>query len=499
MSPEYTARMSPMEALQTGFKARLPALVKDRVAERLWARDASLWPGDPAAITARLGWLDAPDASRDAIALLRNLAEALKRDGVTRVLLLGMGGSSLFPRLLQARYGPAEGYPALTVLDTTDPAEIAAAWASLDPVSTAVLVASKSGTTAEVDALHRLAESRIPRPDRFMALTDPGTPLETLARTRGFGRILISAPDVGGRFSALSAFGLAPMALLGRDPMELLLPAQRMAEACRDPGPGNPGLALGALLGEAALAGAPTLALDLPPEARGLGAWIEQLVAESTGKDGKGLLPLPDPGPARPGPLRVGAGLQPLGAECFLWSFATAVAGHVLGINPFDEPDVAESKRCTASILATWTDAKTPEAPPLETPTPPALEAFLKDLPSDHYLALLAYAPEIPPLSDALTALRDRLAARGRAVTLGYGPRYLHATGQFHKGGHGRGAHLILLADDAADLPIPGRPYGFSGLKRAQALGDLEALRAKGRRVLALRIRDRADLDTLVL
>ncbi len=443
------------------------------LAQRLWRKDPSLWPGDPAAIRNRLGWLDLPATPPDRIAPLSRFAGELQAEGVRQVLLLGMGGSSLFPAVLASAFGPAEGFPSLKVLDTTSPEDIRAAGQGLDPARTAVLVASKSGNTIEVDALCRHFRALLKDGRRFAAITDPGTPLERLAREAGFRACFQAPPDVGGRFSALSVFGLLPAAVLGLDPGRLLQGAKAMAEAC---GPGvpdgeNPGARLGA-----DLARRDRLPLVAPPPFESFGAWIEQLVAESTGKDGKGILPLP--GASGPEAVHVPLGTQEdLGSACFQWEMATAVAGSLMGVNPFDEPDVAASKRLTRDLLEA---AAAPALPP--PPDAAALKAHLAAARPGDTLALLAWLPETAPVRQALKALRGSL---GIASTLGFGPRYLHSTGQLHKGGPDRVVFLLLMQEDAGELPIPGLPYGFGALQRAQALGDLEALRRRGRRVLA--------------
>jgi hypothetical protein len=447
------------------------------LARRLWRKDPTLWPGDPEAIRNRLGWLDLPGAIPDRIAPLKRFAGDLKAEGIRQVLLLGMGGSSLFPAVLAAAFGPAEGHPSLKVLDTTAPEDIRAAGEGLDPARTFVLVSSKSGSTLEVDALYRHFRAVIKEARRFAVITDPLTPLERLAREAGFRACFEAPSDVGGRFSALSVFGLLPAAVLGLDPGRLLQGAKAMANACGPDVPDgeNPAVRLGR-----DLARRDRLPLLLPSAFEAFGAWIEQLVAESTGKDGKGILPLPgEPGPEA---FRFSLStLEDLGAACFQWEMATAVAGSLMGVNPFDEPDVAASKRLTRDLLEA---AKPPALPPA--PDAAALKAFLAGARPGETLALLAYLPETAPVRRALQALRGTL---GIPSTLGFGPRYLHSTGQLHKGGSDRGIFLILIREDVEALPIPGLPYGFETLQRAQALGDLEALRRRGRRVLACPLR----------
>ena len=467
------------------------------LALRLLRKDPSLWPGDPEAIRNRLGWLDLPGALPGRVAPLIRFAGELKAEGVRQVLLLGMGGSSLFPAVLASAFGPAQGHPSLRVLDTTAPEDIRAAGQGLDPSRTFVLVASKSGNTIEVDALCRHFRAVLKEDRRFAAITDPGSPLERLAREAGFRACFEAPPDVGGRFSALTAFGLLPAAVLGRD-------LEGIARGARRPEVLDQGVRLGVAIAEAAQAGRDKLTLLLPPAMASFGGWVEQLVAESTGKDGKGIVPVADepPGPPRQyGPDRLFAAFgevrapeghaeirlppletpEDLGAACFQWEIATAVAGSLLGVNPFDEPDVTASKRLTRDLL----QAPVPPALP-GAPDAAALTTFLAGAKPGDYLALLAYLPETAPVRQALQGLRGILGARkGIASTAGFGPRYLHSTGQLHKGGPDRGIFLVLLQEAVEELPIPGLPYGFGALQRAQALGDLEALRRRGRRALA--------------
>lgn len=410
----------------------------------------------------RLGWMQAPERMRGEIPALRAFAAEIRGEGVRDVLLVGMGGSSLFPEVLAASFPRGLGFPSLRILDTTCPSEILECAKTLDPGRTLVLAASKSGTTVEVDALLRFLRGRFPDPRRFAAITDPGSPLEAEARRAGFRKVFLNPADVGGRFSALTLFGLLPAALLGLDPAALLAGAAREAAA---PGGAN---ALAEVLVK-------RKTLELPGEP--FSAWIEQLVAESLGKDGKGILPVV----ARPAaaPER---SLEALGAECYRWELAVARAGSLLGVNPFDEPEVALSKQATRRLLASGS---------LPDPGKPAeeLKAWLKRGRPGDYLALLAWMPRSPGTLKALEDLRAGLSrAAGLPATLGFGPRYLHSTGQFHKGGPDRGLFLLLIAEEAEDAAIPGSSFGFRFLHQAQALGDLEALRGRGRRVLACRL-----------
>ena len=446
----------------------LALLGKSGFCRRLWARDPSLWPGDPDAIRNRLGWL-ALHEKRPEARELKRFASELRDGGFRQALLLGMGGSSLFPEVLART--PRQGLD-MVVLDSTAPSAIRAAEERLDLSRTLVIVSSKSGTTLETLSLTKHFASRIPDKRQFVAITDPGSPLEGMAEEQGFRRVFAHPADVGGRYSALSAVGLLPAALIGIDPEELLEGAARMARASEAPEPESPGVRLGAVLADAALAGRDKLMLSGP-----LGPWIEQLVAESTGKDGKGIIPVEGEPPGTRGSDRLL--LDPpepdLGSACLLWELAVATAGNVLGINPFDQPDVEGSKELTRKMLA----GGIPEPPPGD------LKALLAGARPGDYLALLAWLPRTAPIDAELqgmrTAARDAI---GLATTLGYGPRYLHSTGQLHKGGADRGLFLLLTCDEREDLPVPGEAYTFGALLRCQAQGDFLALQRRGRRAV---------------
>jgi RpiB/LacA/LacB family sugar-phosphate isomerase len=509
----------------------LERLQRRGVGARIWKRDATLWSeggGGPAAISQRLGWLDVPTTMRTEVSALRELAAGLHAEGFTDAVLLGMGGSSLAAEVLATTFPPGASGLALTVLDTTDPGAIRGMRERLKLAHTVFLVASKSGTTTEMLALYRFfraeLEAQVARPGaHFVAITDRDTPLARLAADARFLRTFLNPADIGGRFSALSLFGLVPAALIGVDLERLLERAAAMAAAC---GPqvaaaDNPGLRLGAALGGFALAGRDKVTLVLSEPIRALGAWLEQLLTESTGKHGRGLVvvneePLGPPeayGPDRlfvaltlgddPEPVRRLGPLQAAGhpvirlplAECadvggefFRWEFATAVTGVVLEVNPFDEPNVAQAKDATQAALATYRErGRLPEWPP------DSIEEVVRVIsqaqPGD-YIALLAYVT--PTAANAAALSRLRLVLRdgtGLATTVGYGPRYLHSTGQLHKGGPPTPILVILASEDAEDLPIPGERHGFATLKLAQALGDLATLRAAHRRALWVPIR----------
>ena len=495
---------------------------------RIWARDASLWSDDAAvraAVRGRLGWLAAPAAALAHVGDLQQFAATARRDGITDVVLLGMGGSSLAAEVLAATFGRAPGMPALTVLDTTDPGAIRATVERLKPVAVLFLVASKSGTTIESLSLYHFFRAHLERPEsavaepgaHFVAITDPGTPLERLAGEARFRRVFLNDPDIGGRFSALSYFGLLPGALIGVDVRRLLERAVAMAARCGPDVPvrDNPGLALGATLAGHAHAGRDKVTLVLSPSLAAFGAWLEQLLTESTGKQGKGLVVVveeppgpPDvygedrifvaitlPGDSPNGALdvleRAGhpvvrlplADRYDVGGEFFRWEMATAAAGIALGLNPFDEPNVAQAKDATQAALATFRD--TGQLPHWPVDGIDDVAATLAESRPGDYVALLAYVTPTESTTQALQALRTLVRDRTRlATTVGYGPRYLHSTGQLHKGGPATPILILLTDSGGEDLPIPGRPNDFGTLKMAQALGDLATLRAAHRRAL---------------
>lgn len=517
---------------------RLETAERERWNIRLWDRDPTIWSHDPgmmAKIANRLGWLAAPDCVRDQIDAVRALVAGAKADGLTTVRLLGMGGSSLCAEVLRRSAGLRPGALDVQVLDTTIPAAVRAA--ERDRERSLFLVASKSGSTIEVDALYRHFRAGLPA-DRFVAITDPGTPLETLARAEGFRAVFNNPADIGGRFSALSLFGLVPAAFLGLDLDAFLAAAESMRALC---GPDatcdqNPGVYLGTFLGEAERARRDKLTLLIDPSLSALGTWIEQLVAESTGKAGMGVLPItgeaPAPaelyeddrifvhiGPDLPAVLGelIDAGQPVMSLRCktpedlagqfFLWSMATAIAGAVLQVNPFDEPNVTEAKNLTRERLAHYSaHQRLPED--VSRAADDGVVAYAdKDLhgkfrhpdevlsahvarvvPGD-YVSILAYLPQTEAVDAALARLRAGLGRGGHvATTIGYGPRYLHSTGQLHKGGPATGVFLIITADDPVPLPIPGLDYDFATLALAQATGDFECLTRHGRRVVRLHL-----------
>ena len=507
----------------------ITACVVDKVPARLVASDATLWgPEAESEAAIRLGWVDLPASSRALLPQLAELRERLSAEGLDHVVLAGMGGSSLAPEVITATYGKP-----LTVLDTTDPQQVRRALGD-DLERTVVVVSSKSGGTVETDSHRRafemafldagLTNDELSR--RIVVVTDPGSPLENTARSAGY-HVVLADPNVGGRYSALTAFGLVPCALAGVDVERLLDDAAALVPALgedRD----NPGLLLGAVLGAAAAHGRDKLVIAGGGDLVGFGDWAEQLIAESTGKQGRGILPVVVEGVDAPGfahpvggdAVRVVLGdgdeildadlrvSGPLGAQLLLWEYATAVAGRVIGIDPFDQPNVQESKDNTGALLTRSGDGPLPEGEPVfvdgavavygdsallggASDLTGALRALTAAVPDNGYLAVMAYldrggdtsAPELRPLlAQALT---------GEQVTFGWAPRFLHSTGQFHKGGPQVGVFLQITGAVAEDLDVPAKPYTFGRLQLAQALGDLGAITSRERPVLRLHLTDR--------
>lgn len=543
-------------ALTAELEACERRLRDQRIGQRLRARDHTIWSPDPAEIADRLGWLTLPETMRAALPAIERVVAGARAAGLDRALLLGMGGSSLAPEVFSRVLGSRPGYLRLRVLDSTHPDAVRAAVADGPPERTLVIAATKSGGTVETISLFRYLytwlEERLGRAaaqTRTAVITDPGSGLEREARQLGAAHVVYGDPEVGGRYSALSAFGLAPAALMGVD-VERLLDAAA-AEAAQ-PIEESAGLRLGALLGAAERAGRDKLTLRAPASLAPLGAWIEQLVAESTGKDGRGILPV-DGEPAldagrypadrvfavhrlraepadgvdalceagHPAAESVLDSLDQLGALMYRWEIATAVAGAVIGINPFDQPNVESAKvsartmvdayratgalpalapAATAGGLTLYGDAAADAEPAggarEGTDLHGALAAFLEPAAladGRGYVALHAYLAPTPEVDAALARLRRRILDRcGAAVTCGYGPRFLHSTGQLHKGDAGAGSFIQLTADPAGDLTIPDRAgqaagsLSFGVLIEAQALGDRQALLDAGRRVLRI-------------
>ena len=521
---------------ERAVESRLRDWADARFSCRLWEKDYTLWSPDPLPeLTDRMGWLTLPISMHDHIDALRYFADEVKDGGVRHVVLLGMGGSSLSPEVFQRTFGNRPGYPKLIVLDSTHPAAVRAVEGRIDLSKTLFLVASKSGTTTEtLSFFHYFWEkvSRISQSpgEQFVAITDPGTALESLATERRFRRTFSSPAEVGGRYSALSVFGLVPAALIGVDIHRLLDRAWTMTESCAFcvSGSENPGLALGAALGELALAGRDKVTFVTSPSLAAFPVWAEQLIAESTGKGGKGIVPVADEAigpPAVYGQDRVfvfltmdgdeaslleerltaleAAGFPvihirladkaDLGQEFFRWEVAVAAAGAVLGIHPFNQPDVQLAKRLAREAMAQAADSSdarpTGREPSGDDVDLSAMATWLAEATAGDYAGIQAYlAPSAGTtkiLQEIRMALRDRL---GLATTLGYGPRFLHSTGQLHKGGPDNGLFLQLVDTPAEDLAVPETDYTFGTLIEAQAQGDYQALSQRGRRVLRLHL-----------
>ena len=538
----------PAMSLAYPAAARLvDRLLHERLVSRIWDRDPRAWgaaPGsaDERSIRTRLGWLDVAATMAPHIPRTVQLAQQLATERFDAVYLLGMGGSSLCAEVLRAVCGIAPGHPELYVLDTTDEQTIASAAARLDPARTLFLVASKSGGTVEVASLERFFWEQLTAAEgsaagrHFVAITDPGTALQTLAESKHYRDVFVNPADIGGRFSALSLFGLVPTALIGASPAELHAAGAAMADGCRQENHTNAGLTLGAFIGAAVLEGRDKLTLALPPSLSSLGLWIEQLVAESTGKHGKGALPVVDEPLGRPDEygndrafvaittdrdapdearlaaleaaghpvLRLSTRIDGLGAEFYRWEFATAVAGAALGINPFDEPNVAEAKEKTKVLLNGYASAgRLPEttatassdgisafSPTFDGGTPAdVVRAALASLGAGDYVAFLSYLPGTSVVEVAIGEIRNAIRAKRQvASTFGVGPRYLHSTGQYHKGGPNTALAFVITGDDETTTEIPAAGYSFAILKAAQAIGDAETLAAHNRRVVRLHL-----------
>ena len=505
-------------------EATLADLGRDDVVGRIWHKDHTVWKPDPTEITNRLGWLTITDLMHEQVTALESFAQEVVDAGFRHVVLLGMGGSSLGSEVLRQTFSSAAGYPELIVLDSTVPACVQAVTETIDPRHTLFLVSSKSGTTIEPLSLlqyfRSLVESATGK-DRagqsFVAITDTGTPLARLAREEEFRHTFLNPVDIGGRYSVLSYFGLVPATLMGIDIAMLLDRADCMREACAScvPVHENPGAWLGACIGTLALRGRDKLTLVASPAINGFGLWVEQLIAESTGKEGKGIIPVMDEPLVEPTHYgddrlfiylrlegddnsaidtvieRVMSSGQPslvleiqdkhdLGAEFFRWEFATAVAGKILGIHPFDQPNVQKAKDTTECLLQEYTTSgRLPQ-----TEATGSVADLMAKAGKGKYLAIMAYIRQTPEADKALADFRRKIVERYHiATTLGYGPRFLHSTGQLHKGGPDTGLFLHLTADHEKDTPIPGKLYTFGVVADAQALGDLQALQSSGRHV----------------
>ena len=507
----------PSGPLPERVNKALAAARDENVLERVWRKDASLWKSDEESlriIKNSLGWLTVADEMIGVVDELMEFSNSIRSRGFRHVMVCGMGGSSLCPEVLARTFGPQDGFPELLVLDSTDPDVIAVFASRIDIERCLFVIASKSGSTTEPNVFYKYwydeVSKRLENPgENFIAITDPGSPLVETATKLKFHRTFLNQPDIGGRYSALSYFGMVPAALMGLD-IRKLLDATRISKFVKE----GPSVELGVILGECANAGRDKLTLVIDPSVETLGLWIEQLVAESTGKEGKGILPVNGEllgGPEVYGDDRVFVSISvgpipwdtkakllelfdaghpivfhemnevyDLGAEFFFWEFATAVAGWRLGINPFDQPNVQEAKDATKELLKTFERRGHLDPWPETTSDPIAVK------PGD-YIAFLNYIEETPEIDRKFQELRTQLRdATKCAVTIGYGPRFLHSTGQLHKGGPNTGVFFQIIANDEVDFAVPGEPYTFSILKQAQALGDLRALEKRERRVISI-------------
>jgi glucose-6-phosphate isomerase len=488
----------------------------ERISERILAKDTSVWTTDPSVakmIKNSLGWLTVAEEMLGVVGELRQFAEEV-RQKFRYVMVCGMGGSSLCPEVLARTFGRQARFPELLVLDSTDPDVIAAFAEKIKGEECLFIIASKSGTTTEPNVFYKFWYDRIGSDENFVAITDPGSPLVD----QSFSKVFLNQADIGGRYSALSYFGMLPGVLMGVDIGVLLERAKIYADW-------DAAMRLGVAVGEFANAGRDKLTFVIDPRLATLGLWIEQLIAESTGKQAKGILPVVGEPLGEPqvygddrvfvsislGELAEGtasrldelaeaghpiirrelADLYDLGAEFFVWEFATACAGWRLGINPFDQPNVQEAKDATKELLAEFSkNGRLPDLAP-ETSMEEAVAAQLATVKPGDYIAFLNYVEETPEFDQHLQKIRTHLRdTTGCATTVGYGPRFLHSTGQLHKGGPDTGVFFQLDAKDHTDFPVPGEAYSFSILKSAQALGDFRALKARGRRVVRIDLGD---------
>lgn len=520
---------------------------KEKAAAKIWGGDTAIWKDDPdhrAAMRQRLGWLHIVDTMRRETGRLKDFTDEVRGAGFTTAVLLGMGGSSLASEVFVSCYGVADGHLDLKVLDTTIPGAILDLERGIELKRTLFLVSSKSGGTIEALSLYNYFFARVEQAvgekagEHFIAITDPGTNLGKLASEKKFRKVFLNPPDIGGRFSALSYFGLVPAALIGADLDRMLIRASQAVESSGPDVPAleNPGLWLGVIMGAAALAGIDKVCFILSPSYASFGYWLEQLIAESTGKEGKGIVPVegePIGAPDAYGNDRLFVYLRldsdgtydqfvsamekakhpvvtvrlhsayDLGREIFRWEFATAVAGIFLKIDPFDQPNVQESKDLTGRILHFYDREgamPTGETIQIDDPElPAALGAFLRQVNAGDYIALNAFIKRSETSVDILQQVRKILRDTFKvATTLGFGPRYLHSTGQIHKGGANKGLYIQITSEDPEDAKIPGEHYSFGVLKAAQSLGDYEALKKRGRRILRVHLASDSDLTKLL-
>lgn len=540
---------------ESAYEEGLKRVDDEKWSSRIWAKEAALWKKSEEhqkIISNSLGWLTVPKAVREKLSLLKTISQDVKKAGFTHALLLGMGGSSLAPEVLRLTFGKKTGFPDLAILDSTEPASVWDRAQRSKPSKTLYIVASKSGSTTEPNAFLAYFYDQVKKEkgakagENFIAITDPGTQMEKIAKEKKFRHIVLNPADIGGRYSALSFFGMVPAAIMGLDVNQLIGRAEQMAAVCsaRVAASDNPGVRLGTALGILANQGRDKVTFVLSNEISSFATWVEQLIAESTGKEGKGILPveseeIQDPSLYRPDRVFVSIRLAKdsdtkaltrlralekaghpviwitlndkldIAGEFFRWEFATAVAGAFMGIDPFDQPNVQESKDLTKYYIEEFRkNGKLPTEPPRfessgievyatnglsqSTSLEVALQILLSEIKPGDYVALLAYLKRDDENWQKLQAIRHAiLRATKAATTVGFGPRFLHSTGQLHKGGGNNGIFIQITADDSKDLAIPGEPYSYSILKEAQALGDYSALKNHGRRMLRIHLHDR--------
>ena len=545
--------------LQDALDHAMAQMREQRIVERILDRDHTVWKPQPDEIVNRLGWLDSPAVMAEEVEGIDAFVDSVRSAGFTHALLLGMGGSSLAPEVFRRVFGVADGFLDVRILDSTDPAAISKSFGASDPASTLYLPATKSGGTVETLSLLRYAYRQAidalgpTAPDHFVAITDPGSGLADLATRLNFRHVFLNDPDIGGRYSALSMFGLVPAALCGIDIRALLQSAEGAVDELKSLCVAAPSVLLGTLLGCAALHGRDKLTLAASPTLEPMGVWIEQLIAESTGKQGHGIVPI-EGEPVVPAPtygadrlfvvsrlaseavdedhlqtlehsghpmarINIGSTAE-LGAELLRWEVATVIAGHLLQINPFDQPDVESAKIQARSMVSSYLEqGSLPPTPTTFTDQGISVSTDLnstvlaattikgilqyilesaadaENADSSSYLAFQAYLPPSPTTHEALLQLRHGfLRINGQATTAGYGPRFLHSTGQLHKGDAGKGLFVQITCDDAIDLDIPDEAeadsssMSFGVLIKAQAMGDAEALIQGGRRVIRLHL-----------
>jgi len=540
--------VSELGSLSLPVRKRIAQFEEDSIPVRLWDGDPSLWTENITGqeeIKKRLGWLHLPETSKALLYEICDFADKIHYEGINRILVLGMGGSSLAPEVLSSVFvdeesEASEGKPCLSILDSTDPAQVAWAAENYPPSESLYVVSSKSGGTAEVNAmLDFFWDLSGGDGMRFIAITDPGTSLEKLAIERGFRKVFLADPNVGGRYSALTVFGLVPAALLGLDVRRLLgRSAWMMAQSTRNtPAARNPCLALGALLGEAAARGRDKLTILADERLASFGSWLEQLIAESSGKDDAGIVPVDREPPAalsaykkdrlfvyvrqsgefdeRVAALRASGqsvveisveNPYDLGAEFYRWEYSTAIACHILGVNAFDQPNVEDAKKRARNKIAEYQEKGKVSAGDgvIITDAEEQVKELLSQAKKGDYIAILAYAPRLKKVIPALQNMRVAIASKAKLpTTLGFGPRYLHSTGQLHKGGANNGIFLLITIDPQNDIEIPPREkeptrkMTFGTLEQAQAMGDYEALKAAGRRALHIHLKTLSELDLL--